>query len=157
MHVSFYVTNKNCHMKFACVNGASFIKVCDNAQLIYETCTIFSVVKAVPEVKPDLITTEINDYYGYMKDFDGFSCQATGTNLKYSWRHNDILIDENYISKYPKWNASTLRPLGHNIDRSYEGFYQCFVQNSIGTIFGRKANVKFTSKYLIYQLNEDKS
>jgi hypothetical protein len=92
-----------------------------------------------------------------MKDFKGFVCQATGTNLKYSWRHNDIIIDGDYFLKFQKLNASTLQPVLNDIDRSYEGFYQCFVENSIGTIFGRKAAVIFTSKYLMYRSNEDYS
>ena len=98
------------------------------------------------ELKPEIITTENNDYNGFMSKFRGFQCQAKGTNLKYSWKHNDIVINPNYILKFPKTNASTLQPLAENIDKSYEGTYQCFVSNSIGTIFGRKAYVTFTSK-----------
>ena len=101
---------------------------------------------AAEELKPQVITTENNDYFGYMKDFHGFHCQAKGTNLKYSWRHNDFVINDGYIIKYPEHNASTLQPIVGNIDISYQGYYQCFVTNSIGTIFGRKASVKFTGK-----------
>ena len=104
------------------------------------------VVMAAEELKPQLITTENNDYFGYIKDFNGFQCQAKGTNLKYSWRHNDFVINDGYIIKYPEHNASTLQPIVRNIDISYQGDYQCFVTNSIGTIFGRKASVKFTGK-----------
>ena len=84
-----------------------------------------------------------------MDEFRGFKCQAKGTNLKYSWKHNDITIDNKYILKFPKTNASTLQPLQENIDITYQGFYQCFVENSIGIIFGRKALVEFTSKAII--------
>ena len=109
------------------------------------------IVSAV-ELKPELITTENNDYYGFMNEFKGFQCQAKGTNLKYSWRHNDIIINDNYILKFPKTNASTLKPLADNIGTNYEGHYQCFVTNSIGTIFGRKTYVQFTSMQYSSQL-----
>ena len=32
------------------------------------------------------------------------------------------------------------------LTEDYDGTYQCFAKNSIGTVFGRKATVKFTSK-----------
>ena len=104
------------------------------------------MIVSTVELKPELITTDNNDYNGYMNEFKGFECHAKGTNLKYSWKHNDIVINPNYILKFPISNTSILRPLADNIDKSYEGTYQCFVSNSIGTIFGRKAYVKFTSK-----------
>ena len=108
------------------------------------------MVTALEDTKPEIITTENNDYFGYMKDFTGFQCQAKGTNLKYSWTHNDIIIDPDYILKFSKTNASTLQPLPSDIDKRYEGFYQCFVENSIGKIFGRRALVQFTSKFIYF-------
>ena len=98
------------------------------------------------ELKPEIITTENDDYHGFMSEFKGFQCQANGTNLKYSWKHNDIIINDSYILKFQETNASTLKPLADNIGTNYEGFYQCFVTNSIGTIFGRTTYVQFTSK-----------
>lgn len=110
------------------------------------------MVTAAEELKPEMITTENNDYFGYMDEFEGFQCQAKGTNLKYSWKHNDITIDASYISKFPDTNSSTLRPLPNNVDESYNGFYQCFVTNSIGTIFGRRTLVEFTGKVAYFVL-----
>lgn len=98
------------------------------------------------EEQPDIITTKNNDYYGFMPQFDGFSCEASGSNLQFFWRHRDILVDEKYPLKFPRLNTSNLQPTKGFLTKAYDGTYQCFAKNSIGTVFGRKATVKFTSK-----------
>ena len=80
--------------------------------------------------------------------FQGFTCEATGSNLKYFWKHKDQLLTKDSPLKFPKLNASTLEPIKQNIELDYEGPYQCFAENSIGTVFGRRANVKFTGKFV---------
>ena len=98
------------------------------------------------EQQPDIITTKNNDYYGFMNQFDGFTCEASGTNLQFFWRHRDQLVDANYPLKFPRLNTSNLQPTKGFLTEAYDGTYQCFARNSIGTVFGRKATVKFTSK-----------
>ena len=98
------------------------------------------------EEQPDVITTKNNDYYGFMYQFNGFACEASGTNLQFFWRHNDQLIDAKYPLKFPRLEDSNLQPNKDFLTEDYDGTYQCFAKNSIGTVFGRKATVKFTSK-----------
>ena len=109
------------------------------------------------EEQPDIITTKNNDYYGFMDQFYryGFTCEATGTNLQFFWRHRDILVDEKYPLKFPRLNTSNLQPTKGFLTKAYDGTYQCFAKNSIGTVFGRKATVKFTSKvvFTFYSLS----
>ena len=81
-----------------------------------------------------------------MDQFNGFACEASGTNLQFFWRHRDILVDAKYPLKFPRLNTSNLQPTKDFLTEAYDGTYQCFAKNSIGTVFGRKATVKFTSK-----------
>ena len=81
-----------------------------------------------------------------MYQFNGFACEASGTNLQFFWRHNDQLIDAKYPLKFPRFEDSNLQPNKDFLTEDYDGTYQCFAKNSIGTVFGRKATVKFTSK-----------
>ena len=98
------------------------------------------------EEQPDVITTKNNDYYGFMYQFNGFACEASGTNLQFFWRHNDQLVDAKYPLQFLGFEDSNLQPNKMFLTEDYDGTYQCFAKNSIGTVFGRKATVKFTSK-----------
>ena len=95
---------------------------------------------------PFINTERNNDYFGYMDTFIGFTCEATGTDLTYFWKHKDQLITKDTPLKFPKLNSSTLAPIKENIELAYEGPYQCFAKNKLGTVFGRRASVKFTGR-----------
>ena len=76
-------------------------------------------------------------------------CQATGSNLKWVWKHNEVAINENKFIFYDDWQLlsdGTLRARG--LDISDSGTYQCFVQDTVTKVFtfSRKLKVKVTGK-----------
>ena len=76
-------------------------------------------------------------------------CRATGSNLKWVWKHNDVAINENKFIFDDDWQLlsdGTLRARGLSI--SDRGTYQCVVEDTVTKVstFSRKLRVEVTGK-----------
>ena len=73
-------------------------------------------------------------------------CGANGTNLQWTWRHNDTTIT---ISKGGKFTVDADGTLyGSYLESAQNGHYQCFVKDAVTGIetFSRKIKVAVTGK-----------
>ena len=71
-------------------------------------------------------------------------CGANGTNLQWTWRHNDTTIT---ISKGGKFTVDADGTLyGSYLESAQNGHYQCFVRDTVTGIetFSRKIKVAVT-------------
>lgn len=91
-------------------------------------------------VKPDDVTT-----------MTGFKlpCEASGTNLTWTWKHNDKEITNFYGIPYSLSEDGTL--IGQFLSSKHGGTYQCFVKDEeTGVeVFSRKLQVAVTGKLSI--------
>ena len=72
-------------------------------------------------------------------------CGASGTNLQWTWRHNDTIT----ISKGGKFTVDADGTLyGSYLESEQSGHYQCFVRDNVTGIetFSRKIKVAVTGK-----------
>ena len=72
-------------------------------------------------------------------------CGASGTNLQWTWRHNDTIT----ISKGAKFTVGADGTLyGSYLESEQSGHYQCFVRDNVTGIetFSRKIKVAVTGK-----------
>ena len=104
------------------------------------------ITKFAPKdlVKPDDVTR-----------MTGFKlpCQASGTNLTWTWKHNDSEITYFYGRPFSLLEDGTL--VGQFLSSKQGGTYQCFVKDEeTGVeIFSRKLQVAVTGKLLHNRLN----
>ena len=75
-------------------------------------------------------------------------CGANGTNLQWTWRHNDttITISKGGGNKFTVDADGTL--YGSYLESAQNGHYQCFVRDAVTGIetFSRKIKVAVTGK-----------
>ena len=79
-------------------------------------------------------------------------CGAIGSNLKWSWKHNDTLIPDDELRfcnrRLKLGGDGTLT--GSNLGITDSGSYQCFVKDTVTNVqtFSRKIQVAVTGKTL---------
>ena len=73
-------------------------------------------------------------------------CGANGTNLQWTWRHNDTTITFSKGGKFTVDADGTL--YGSYLESAQNGHYQCFVKDAVTGIetFSRKIKVAVTGK-----------
>ena len=80
-------------------------------------------------------------------------CGATGENLKWTWRHNDVEIPEGELQFGNRRLGPDGTLTGSFLDSSYNGTYQCFVKDTVSNVetFSRKLKVVVTGERRIRQ------
>ena len=71
-------------------------------------------------------------------------CKATGSNLKWSWKHNDTEITAFNGKPYSLMENGTL--IGSHLQAANSGTYQCYVKDEKtgAVVFSRKLKVAVT-------------
>ena len=77
-------------------------------------------------------------------------CGAIGSNLKWSWMHNDTLIPEGELNFGNRRLGNDGTLTGSNLGITDSGKYQCFVKDTVTNVqtFSRKIQVAVTGKTL---------
>ena len=75
-------------------------------------------------------------------------CGATGENLKWTWKHNDVEIPEGELQFGKRRLGSNGTLTGSYLDSSHSGTYQCFVKDTVSNVetFSRKIKVVVTGE-----------
>ena len=81
-------------------------------------------------------------------------CGATGENLKWTWKHNDVEISEGELQFGKRRLGSNGTLTGSFLDSSHSGTYQCFVKDTVSNVetFSRKIKVVVTSELELSQI-----
>ena len=77
-------------------------------------------------------------------------CGAIGSNLKWSWKHNDTLIPDDELQFCNRRLGGDGTLTGSNLGITDSGSYQCFVKDTVTNVqtFSRKIQVAVTGNTL---------